>query len=882
MLKYLHTIAVFFWVGFACAQSIEERLEKSSQHAAANQQEKIYVQTDRNNYTAGETVWYKTYNTIGINNFLSTLSGINYIELIDPKNRIVMDQRIQLGYGLGSGNLVLADTLIEGTYRLRAYTNWMRNDSTDYFYEKPLVITNGRTDNILTKTDLITNEKGSFVAIQLETVQGNAVPKTSVRFEVSDGGEIVQKGSERTDETGLLLVKVTEKNQGKDLILTFTSPDKRPVTKVIHTAAIKPKIVVQILPEGGYILAGELNNIGFKALGSNGLGAITTLEILNAKQEVVGSAKTNHLGMGSTSFFPLANENYEFRATSDDGQAEIVEVPVIHAQGLSLITNNNNADKLFVQVNLSEDRMSDKPIFVVLHHLGNPFYASKQSAARKNLVFSIPKENIPSGISTITVLDESMKPLLERPIYIEHVQDLLSLNTTANQNSYGLREKVDVSLLVGNEKDSTRQSALSASVINLSKLRDTADYQSNILSALLVESDLQGFIEQPGYYFSAGDRVVKLADLDKLLLTQGWRKYDWNQSDDQNREKLFEAEQGLSIKGYTKKIGRKAAAPLSEVQLISTDDFTSFLDTISSEDGYFEFKDLLFADSAKFMISAKNQKGKNNIDITLEEFIPPAIHSAYGTQNDLNTLYLDELIASKRFFNQLEQKGLMSKTIDIDEVVVTRKQQKVPEYSRNLNGPGNADQSLTWEELEKFSTLDMALNGRFAGVYFQGGIPYNTRSRAPMQIVWDGMYVEGDMLSSISVQDVASIEILRNVNYTAVYGQFGSNGLIIITSKRGSEGRMNYIPKGILSLTAKGLSAPKTFYKPTYEAPVDEGFSNDLRTTIHWEPFLASDENGKASFDFFTSDESGRYRVIIEGIDLNGRIGRQILDFNVR
>ena len=101
MLKYLYAITVFFCVGFASAQSIEERLEKSSQHASANQQEKIYVQTDRNNYTAGETVWYKTYNTIGINNFLSTLSGLNYIELIDPKNRIIMDQRIQLGYGLG-------------------------------------------------------------------------------------------------------------------------------------------------------------------------------------------------------------------------------------------------------------------------------------------------------------------------------------------------------------------------------------------------------------------------------------------------------------------------------------------------------------------------------------------------------------------------------------------------------------------------------------------------------------------------------------------------------------------------------------------------------------------------------------------------------------
>ena len=152
-----------------------------------------------------------------------------------------------------------------------------------------------------------------------------------------------------------------------------------------------------------------------------------------------------------------------------------------------------------------------------------------------------------------------------------------------------------------------------------------------------------------------------------------------------------------------------------------------------------------------------------------------------------------------------------------------------------------------------------------------------------MQVVLDGMYVEGDMLSMINPADVQSVEVLRNVNYTSIYGSYGGNGLIIITSKTGADAmRSNYRPKGIVTVQPKGLHVNKTFYKPVYEPDSETILRQDLRTTIHWEPNIITDENGKATFDFYTSDEQGDYLITIEGLDFNGKLGRETFTIEVK
>ena len=66
-------------------------------------------------------------------------------------------------------------------------------------------------------------------------------------------------------------------------------------------------------------------------------------------------------------------------------------------------------------------------------------------------------------------------------------------------------------------------------------------------------------------------------------------------------------------------------------------------------------------------------------------------------------------------------------------------------------------------------------------------------SNTPLYIL-DGVMIEAAQFASLNNDDIADIQVLKDASATAIYGSRGSNGVIVITSKRGKEGRtsVNY------------------------------------------------------------------------------------------
>ncbi|MFD1769342.1 TonB-dependent receptor plug domain-containing protein [Sphingobacterium suaedae] len=861
------------------AQDIQNLLTKSNAYHDAHPVEKMHLHLDKYSYTAGETIWFKAYTVVGAENLLSNLSHIAYVDLIAPNDEIVAHIKIPLTSGLGLGDITLSDTLVEGTYRLRGYNNWMRNDSSAYFFQQNLQISNGRLDDVLTHSGV----QGEHFIVTLQNLQGAALAETAVRYQISKSGKSLKRGRIKTDTEGKALIPFKEEYGTAKLDLEFENQAQVPIKKIFKLPAqIQAPNSVQFFPEGGRILAGTLNKVAVKALRPNGMGIAAKTYILTSKKDTAAIIETNMLGMGSAPLFAEGNETLMAITLFADGSQTESTLPPFENTGYSIQVNNGNPAKLFAQVNLSPDKQDGKDIYFVVHHLGRSYYVSKQAAAKAELVFSVPKTSLPSGILTVSVLNADLIPLLERPVFIFRKDHQLPLTATTNSPAVGLRKKVSVSMESGTVSDSIRNAVISASVLNLSKIQDSTTYMPNILSSLLLSADLKGYIENPGYYFYP---EVKDNEIDNLLLTQGWRKIDLSALPVE--EPAFMPEKSITIKGQARKLGRKAPAPNAKMTLISSKNFMDYIDTVATEDGYFEFDNLFFPDSVKFLITAKDEKGKNNIDIIVPKIENPPLEANKnepGERNDINAASLDDIQNSKQYFAGLEAQGLMEKSIAIQEVVVTAKspRKKASENSANLNGPGNADQVISAEDLETCPSLDMCLNGRLMGVMFRNGIPYTTRGGGEMQVVLDGMYIEGDQLSMINPMDIQSVEVLRNVNYTAIYGSYGGNGLIIITSKTGKDAMRSYTPKGIVTVQPKGFHLNKTFYKPIYEAGSETQLQRDLRTTIHWEPNIVTDENGKAHFDFYTSDESGTYLINIEGLDFNGRLTQQTLRVEVK
>lgn len=114
-------------------------------------QEKVYLQTDKPYYSAGEAIWFKGYVVNAATNFPNTLSRFIYVELIDKSNTVISRIKIKkdsLGF---AGFIDLKPELPSGSYALRAYTFWMQNAGTDFFFKKDIYIGNTIDDFVSSK-----------------------------------------------------------------------------------------------------------------------------------------------------------------------------------------------------------------------------------------------------------------------------------------------------------------------------------------------------------------------------------------------------------------------------------------------------------------------------------------------------------------------------------------------------------------------------------------------------------------------------------------------------------------------------------------------------------------------------------------------------------
>ena len=102
--------------------------------------EKIYVQTDKDFYISGETIWYKAYVLNGITHTPSTMSRVIYTELVDSEDNIITKQKLYVESSGAAGEITIPREIGEGTYVLRTYTKYMLNDKEPMLFQKKIPI----------------------------------------------------------------------------------------------------------------------------------------------------------------------------------------------------------------------------------------------------------------------------------------------------------------------------------------------------------------------------------------------------------------------------------------------------------------------------------------------------------------------------------------------------------------------------------------------------------------------------------------------------------------------------------------------------------------------------------------------------------------------
>ncbi|MGZ4008524.1 MAG: TonB-dependent receptor [Mucilaginibacter sp.] len=633
---------------------------------------------------------------------------------------------------------------------------------------------------------------------------------------------------------------------------------------------------LQFFPEGGSLVMGINSKIAFKLIGSNGLGLDARGSVTDNLGNVVTQFASTHLGMGYFYLKPEEGKTYMANITFADGSKNTIDLPVPQANGIVLTINNDSIPNAAVSiaannVYFSENKGKAYSLLIYSGGIATTVTCKLDSPVIK---MDIIKRHLHTGVARVTLFSPAGEPLSERLLFIQNY-DQLNLHVGSDKTTYSAREKVTIKVNAKTRADSSVIGHFSVAVIDESKVPVDEAAENTILTDLLLTSDLKGTVEQPNYYFtSITDETNK--NLDLVMLTHGYRKFEWKQVlNDTDPPIAFQPEKGLEITGTAKSLLGKPLAKAT-VSLISVQSRT-FASQVTDNQGNFRFDNLVFMDSSKFILQAVNAKGKNTTKLIYdEETNAPVTTSEILLKDDkaipsMSTYLQNSEKQQEEIAKRGSVKGKMLKEVKIKGF---KDDNDYP--SSNLGGPGHADQVVHRADLEKTGgSIWDKLAGKFHGPY---GFEITSGSFSGL-IVVDGIRYDRSS-PNIDAENVETVELLYGAN-ASIYGMGGGHGVLVVTTRVGSnEDPKDIASTGILPIIAKGYYKAREFYSPKYESDTIPSRA-DLRSTIYWNQELITDKDGNVSFTYYNSDGHGTYRLVIEGIDEKGNLGRQVFKYTV-
>ncbi|MBC7399715.1 MAG: TonB-dependent receptor [Mucilaginibacter sp.] len=875
---------------------IEKLVGALQKWADTNPQEKVYLHMDKPYYALGDTIWFKGYVTIGSRHQLSALSGALYVDFITEQDSVIRSLKLPITTGMVVGQFTLGDDFKEGSYRIRAYTQWMRNAGEDYFFDKTFTVGNPTTDNVVTKADYQYNEVGNkpilTALLNYTNDSGKALSDKDVKYQIVIDKKVVQTRSAKTDALGSIRINI-ENDKRVNLSGSYIRTSIDGVQRDFPIKASLAPNDVQFFPESGSLVAGLSSRVAFKAVGVDGLGTPITGKVVDEANNDIAQITTLHAGMGSFLLRSEAGKTYIAKITMANGSTKSVALPKVADDGFVLSVYQPNKDSILVRIGASAKQVAATPnVGFIAQVSGETIFASPVKIIKATTSIWLEKKLFPSGIAQFTLFSNTGEPLNERIAFIR-TNDQMQLSVKTAKTTYKGKEQVAINLDAKDSKGKNVAGTFSVSVIDESKVPVDESAESSIFSNILLTSDLKGYIEKPNYYFVNQTEDGEKA-LDNLMLTQGYRRFAWNAITTAAPKPVFAAEGlGFGLSGQIMNLGKKVS-PNAVVDLVSLRGNVA-KQTTADADGRFKFDGIFLTDSIKFALGAHSAKGSDKVKVLIDT-LPRIRVSKNPNMGDISTNITGTLKAyienGKRLDDIYEKTGQLDKVQRLKEVRIRARKTK---EDANINPQGmfvvpeaSADQVINLQDdAANCITLAMCLQARIAGVRVQTDLGYTTlvNSRGELGIIVDGRKLSSkDEMSEaldggIQPEDVAKIIVVRTNQ--ALLNTLGGDGAgyILIKMKLGTS-RKQYNPS-IANISPKGFNKVREFYSPKYSAPVANQLP-DLRTTVYWDPRVKTDAEGKSTFSFYNADGPGSYKVIIEGINAAGELGRQVYKYTVQ
>jgi hypothetical protein len=766
----------------AMARSIKERFNMYGNTAV---QEKMYLHLDRPLYLVGETIWFKAYNMDGSRNRFLDMSKVAYLEVLDRDNNAVIQTKFSLSGGTGNGAVSIPSAIASGNYKVRGYTSWMKNFSSEYFFETDISIIN-----------------------------------PFVRFD--------------------------------------PAPD----------AQKEISYDVQFFPEGGYLVKGLESKVAFRAVGPNGKGISFKGVVLDQRNDTLIRFQPSKFGIGNFTLKPDNTDSLRAVITDAAGKQYSYALPRIMEQGYVMQVADTGSNQ--VKVTVSRNGIDNQAKAYVLAHSRqlNPI-SDKLTFNGDVAEFIIDRTLLGEGISHITVLNEKLKPLCER-LYFKRPEKMLSVAAKVGKMDFTTREKVTLDIAAG------QASNLSVSVFMSDSIQALS--QDDIASYFLLTSDLQGQVENPSYYFQNPDRKTD-AELDNVLISHGWRRFKW--------ENIFGASlpkyeflpeyDGHLVFGKVLNISNNKPAPGIETYLAPLDFPAKLYTSLSDNNGNILFELKHYTGPKEVTLQT------NLLRDSLYKFELASPFSKQFSQTNVTPFYFD-----KTHDRELLTRSINMQTVNsfVSRLFVERK----AVLTDSLAFFGLPDEKYFLDDFTRFPTMEEVLREYVRGVMVRRRnksfhfrmidrvIP-NTYYRTDPLVLLDGIPIFNiDKFMEIDPLKIKKVELMSSRYFLGVM-QF--TGIVSFSTYKNDLAGFELDPR-VLVTPYDGVQAEREFYSPKYDNSVAlSGRMPDFRNLLHWSPNVTTDENGKAQIQFYTSDQTGNYKVVVQGITDNGVAGSTSASFNV-
>ena len=480
------------------AGSIDDVRLSLEQGSEAQVQEKVYVHTDNQCYFVGDTLWYKAYVVRADNLHPTDMSRLLYVELLSPDGLLVERQTVIVSpKGFTCGQFALRDSLYSGYYELRAYTRWMLNFNVRHHRYRR-------------------DETWWFYNKQM----------AADYFRIWDG----------LYSRVFPIYSKPETPGNYDARRMYQRPKTRLPRKK------KDNLQVTFYPEGGHLIQGVENRVAFEVTDQHG-EAVNIKGTISAGDGSPITISTEYMGRGTFLVTPM-QKHLKARFTWR-GKEWTADMPKAEEQGVAL--RLDNAGHLSV---LAQRLPAEKEYGLSVMCRGRLVHFTPLPLGEGAAV-GLPVDALPTGVNEVTVFDSDGRIWADRLFFVNHhdYDSLLITSDIVNTHTYSPYEQASVDVQLHGINEPT---TFSLAIHDTNTDEPTYD-DGNLMTDLLLSSDLKGFVARPAHYFEADDEVHR-RHLDLLMMVQGWRKYKWQELADTTLEMRYQPETTMTIEGAVYKM----------------------------------------------------------------------------------------------------------------------------------------------------------------------------------------------------------------------------------------------------------------------------------------------------------------------------------------